>query len=89
MTAMLGPPPAPSDADSLRAAYGMPDFVRSEKDSELWRYDGGACTAFFFLYREGSALKLRYSETSPRGRDMSADAACLQNLRARGVSQAM
>ncbi len=44
------PPPAPPTAAvTLRAAYGAPDFVRRETDSELWHYDGMGCAAFFFL----------------------------------------
>jgi len=75
--------PAPTDAPSLRARYGTPDFIRREMDSELWRYDAQNCAVFFFLYREGDALKLRYSETAPRGMAMPADPACLQSLNAR------
>src|SRR6185369_250309 len=75
--AMIAPPPIapppqpPTDAQSLRARYGAPDFVRQESDSELWRYDGDKCAAFFFLYRDGDALKIRYSETLPRGMMMA------------------
>ena len=80
----MTPPPSasvpPTDALTLRAAYGAPDFVRREMDSELWRYDGQDCAAFFFLYREGEIWRLRYSETMPRGRDMPADAACLSGI---------
>jgi len=86
-TAMLAPmammAPAPTDAPSLRARYGAPDFVRREMDSELWRYDGANCAVFFFLYREGAVLKLRYSETTPRGMGMAADPACVESLTAR------
>lgn len=81
---MLTPAP-PTDAVTLRGAYGAPDFVRRERDSELWRYDGTGCAAFFFLYREGEIWRLRYSETMPRGRDMPADAACLSGLSARAA----
>ena len=76
--------PAPSDAQSLRARYGTPDFIRREMDTELWRYDGAACSIFFFLYRDGDVLKLRYSETTPRGMTMAADPACVESLNARG-----
>jgi hypothetical protein len=74
--------PPLTDAASLRARYGTPDFIRREPDSELWRYDGANCAAFFFLYREGDALKLRYSETMPRGMTMAADPACIDSLSA-------
>ena len=74
------PPPMPTDAMSLRAAYGTPDFVRRETDSELWRYDAPGCAAFFFLYRDGDALRLRYTETNPRGREAVADPACIAKL---------
>ena len=75
--------PAPTDAVSLRAAYGAPDFVRRERDSELWRYDGASCAAFFFLYRDGDALKIRYVETEPRGAMAPADPQCLASLNGR------
>ena len=82
---MLPPPrPPPTDAQSLRARYGVPDFIRREMETELWRYDGEACSIFFFLYREGDVLKLRYSETTPRGMNMPADPACVERLNARG-----
>jgi hypothetical protein len=75
-------PPPPVDADSLRARYGLPDFVRRESESELWRYDGADCAVFFFLYREGDALRIRYAESMPRGTDMAADPKCVDSLNA-------
>lgn len=74
------PPPMPTDAQSLRAAYGMPAFIRREPDSELWRYDGMNCAAFFFLYPEGGTYRIRYVETNPRGTDTPADPDCLRSL---------
>jgi hypothetical protein len=74
------PPPMPTDAQSLRAAYGAPAFIRRETDSELWRYDGMSCAAFFFLYLEGGTYRIRYAETTPRGQDMPADPDCLRSL---------
>ena len=84
MAMAMAMPPAPSDAQSLRARYGTPDFIRREMDTELWRYDAEACSIFFFLYRDGDVLKLRYSETTPRGMTMAADPACVERLNARG-----
>jgi hypothetical protein len=78
--------PPPTDAPSLRARYGAPDFVRREGISELWRYDGENCAVFFFLYREGEVLKLRYSETMPRGMEMAADPVCVESLNGRAGS---
>jgi hypothetical protein len=80
------PPPPPTDAQSLRTAYGAPDFIRKEKDSELWRYDGKNCAVFFFLYREGELMRIRYAETDPRGKDVAADPACIEGLNARRMS---
>jgi hypothetical protein len=74
------PLPTPTDAQSLRAAYGTPAFIRREPDSELWRYDGTMCAAFFFLYLDGATYRIRHSETAPRGQDMAADADCLRSL---------
>jgi hypothetical protein len=72
--------PPPTDAVSLRSRYGTPDFIRHEGESELWRYDGADCAVFFFLYREGGALKLRYSETMPRGMGGAVDPVCVESL---------
>lgn len=73
----------PADAELLRTRYGTPDFVRRDMDSELWRYDSDTCMIFFFLYREGPGLKLRYAETAPRGAQMPTDPLCMQKLNAR------
>lgn len=70
----------PTDLESLRAAYGAPAFIRREPDSELWRYDGTNCAAFFFLYPEGGTYRIRHAETNPRGQDMATDPDCLRSL---------
>ena len=84
--AMVAPvpvvPAAPVDATTLRARYGAPDFVRREPDSELWRYDGAGCAVFFFLYRDGDAMRIRYTESMPRGVGMAADPKCVESLNA-------
>jgi hypothetical protein len=67
-------------ADQLRVAFGEPAFARKDNDSEIWRYDGAACKAFFFLYPDGAALVVRHVETVPRGRDIAADSGCLDTL---------
>jgi len=86
VAAMISPVPVmappPVDAMSLRARYGPPDFVRRDADSELWRYDGADCVVFFFLYREGDALRIRYTESMPRGMDAPADPKCVDSLNA-------
>ena len=74
------------DAQSLRARFGAPDFIRREMNSELWRYDSGSCAIFFFLYRDGDMLRLRYYETLPRGTNMAADPRCLETLNGRAGS---
>jgi hypothetical protein len=69
--------------ESLRTAYGAPQLVRKEADSELWRYDGENCAAFFFLYTVDGALHVRHVETLPRGQGEPIDVNCLQKIRAR------
>jgi hypothetical protein len=69
----------PTDPQSLRAAFGAPAFIRRESDSELWRYDGAGCAAFFFLYPEDGTYRVRHAETSPRG-ELPADPDCLRSL---------
>ena len=70
-------------AEALRTAYGNPQLVRKEADSELWRYDGEGCAAFFFLYTMSGELHVRFVETMPRGADAPADAKCLKSIRMR------
>lgn len=65
-------------AMALQAAFGRPAFVRKDGTTEMWRYDGSACRAFFFLY--GGAV--RHVETLPHARDQAADIGCLTALRA-------
>jgi hypothetical protein len=83
-----GEPPgiAGLEASQLRVAFGTPAFVREDGTSQLWRYDGASCKAFFFLYSEGSSLAVRHVETLPRGQDIAADAACLTALRVHGAA---
>jgi hypothetical protein len=63
----------------LTAAFGKPAFVRQDGVTQMWRYDGEACRAFFFLY--GAPLAVRHVETLPHGVRSAADSACLTALR--------
>ena len=67
-------------ATGLTAAFGRPAFVRKDGATEMWRYDGAACRAFFFLY--GAPLVVRHVETLPHAAQNAADMACLTALRA-------
>lgn len=85
----LPPAPPPGEpanavglsAAALKTAFGTPAFVRKDGGTELWRYDGAACKAFFFLYPQNGALAVRHVETMPRPADAAFDAICLNNLR--------
>ncbi len=66
-------------APGLQAAFGRPAFVRKDGTTEMWRYDGAACRAFFFLY--GSPPAVRHVETLPHGEGSAADMACLTALK--------
>ena len=66
-------------ATGLQAAFGRPAFVRKDGATQMWRYDGEACRAFFFLY--GAPLAVRHVETLPHGAQSAADTACLTALR--------
>jgi len=63
----------------LQAAFGKPAFVRKDGATEMWRYDGQTCRAFFFLY--GAPLMVRHVETLPHGAQNAADMDCLTALR--------
>jgi hypothetical protein len=69
-------------ADALRARLGAPQFVRPDGATQMWRYDGASCRAFFFLYGTGGAALVRHVETLPVGTDSAADPACLNALTA-------
>jgi hypothetical protein len=66
-------------ASGLQAVFGRPAFVRKDGSTEMWRYDGAACRAFFFLY--GTPPAVRHVETLPHGADSAADIACLTTLK--------
>jgi len=83
------PPPPPRGepspwfnmaATGLEAAFGKPAFVRKDGITEMWRYDGTACRAFFFLY--GAPLTVRHIETLPHGVGSAADLTCLAAFQA-------
>ena len=65
-------------AAGLQAAFGKPAFVRRDGATEMWRYDGQSCRAFFFLY----GATVRHVETLPHGAQDAADMTCLTALRA-------
>jgi hypothetical protein len=69
-------------AAQLRTIFGAPAFVRHDGATEMWRYDGAACRAFFFLYGTDNQRVVRHVETLPRGQTSAADPACLTALHA-------
>jgi len=71
------------DAARIRVAFGAPQFVRKDGQTEMWRYDGAICKAFFFMYPNGNSLAVRHVETLPRPDNAAADSNCLQDLLAR------
>ena len=86
--ALLQPPSTSSallgwEPTAVTSLYGKPVFVRKEKDSELWRYDGQNCAAFIFFYQEQAGMRVRHVETLPQGQGVMADAACLAGIKAR------
>jgi len=66
---------------ALKTAYGAPAFTRKDGDMEMWRYDGAACRAFFFLYPDRAGLTVRHVETQPRPSNSAFDESCLAGLR--------
>ena len=76
------------DAGQLKVTMGgNPAFMRKEGAGiEMWRYDGAACKAFFFLYPQGGELSVRHVETIPRPSDAAADLGCLNQLRGGGAA---
>jgi hypothetical protein len=84
-SAPSGEPPGIAGLASMqvKAAFGEPSFVRKDGVSEMWRYDGQTCRAFFFLYPSDNGKVVRHVETLPRGNEMAADTTCLDALRSR------
>jgi hypothetical protein len=67
----------------LRSLYGQPAFVRHDGTAQIWRFDGSACKAYFFLYSRDGNTAVWHVETQPRGVAIAADENCLSALRAR------
>jgi hypothetical protein len=70
----------------LQELFGRPALSRKEYGSEMWRYDGKSCRAFFFLYPQGSGLVVRHIESVPHSPNATFDPACLSALRAKPAS---
>ena len=71
----------------LRAMFGQPAFVRHDGTAQIWRFDGQACKAFFFLYSRDGNTAVWHVETNPRGLSIAADENCLSALRARTAAR--
>jgi hypothetical protein len=90
------PPPPPGEpagatglsADMLRASYGAPAFTRKDGPTQMWRYDGASCKAFFFLQSGAGGLSVNHVETLPHPANAASDPSCLDalKLRAKPVS---
>ncbi len=65
----------------LRATFGTPAFVRHDGTTQIWRFDGANCKAFFFLYSRDGQTAVWHVETMPRGAGIAADENCLNALR--------
>jgi hypothetical protein len=70
-------------AGELARTYGEPSFVRKEADSEIWRYDVGACRIFFFLYPGERSPTVRHVESIPSGGDQPIERNCLNAFKLR------
>jgi len=82
-TQPVGEPPgiAGLAAPDVKLAFGEPAFVRHDGTTQMWRYDGQTCRAFFFLYDQNGVQTVKHVETLPRGTAMPADVTCLDALR--------
>jgi hypothetical protein len=67
----------------LRATFGTTAFVRHDGTTQIWRFDGANCKAFFFLYSRDNLTAVWHVETAPRGIAIAADENCLNALRVR------
>jgi hypothetical protein len=66
---------------NLRVLLGAPQFLRQDGGTQMWRYDGAQCRAFFFLYGTEGSQTVRHVETLPAGTVSAADPLCLSALR--------
>ncbi len=73
---------------NLRGLLGQPVFVRQDGGTEIWRYDGAPCRAFFFFQGPVGSQTVRHVETLPAGSASAADPLCLNALRAAAVKPA-
>lgn len=65
---------------NVRALLGQPQFVRQDGGTQMWRYDGAQCRAFFFFYGAPGTEAVRHVETLPAGTS-AADPLCLSALK--------
>jgi hypothetical protein len=84
-------PPAPPQGEpgdylnlpqaNVRSLFGTPQFTRQDGTTQIWRYDGAQCRAFFFFYGAKGSETVRHVETLPAGAASAADPLCLSALK--------
>lgn len=54
------------DAKNIQKLFGIPNFVRTDFNTQFWRYEGKACILNIAMYPEGSDTDYRvfHSETN-------------------------
>lgn len=84
------PPPPPRGqpsgylnlpAANIRGLFGTPQFIRQDGATQMWRYDGNSCRAFFFFNGPKGAETVNHVETLPAGAASAADPLCLNALK--------
>lgn len=84
------PPPAPvtqpfrqMSADALKIRLGKPDFVHTETQSQIWRYDLKQCRVLFYLYTDNGQLTVHQYQSLPNGKPGELSQTCRDALNAR------
>ena len=69
---------------AVRGALGAPDRRRPEGEVAIWRYDSETCVVELFFYPDDGGQAVRFAEARDRLGAPADEAACFDDLRARG-----
>jgi hypothetical protein len=64
------------DDHDVRSLLGRPKFVRRDGPAQIWQYGVRTCTLNLYLFREGTAMRVRHFEFRDPGAELTPDAGC-------------
>ena len=73
--------------NEVQSSLGKPAFTRQDGPARVYQYRGTSCLLDVFLYKEGSAYRVKHAEVRQRSGNRLTENACLANAVAGGKAK--